>query len=201
MSKYRLKKTPPIMLLGTPPKKCPVFTPTSLPSVQVFTMRGWVHFDEWGRERRITPQPAPPEHYQSLVSTCSYQDLRKVFLWLPPFPMLTEAVRKKKTKGANERKRSFFLPHKEKRKIEIKAFNAKRSAKFTAKQKQEFRAGSEAFASAFQRFDGRADRSSDSIGGPCETERSHTEEEYLEDMLPGPKTDESSSDSECEFSS
>ena len=154
--------------------------PSSLPSSPVFTLRGWMHFDKWGRERKVKPQPELEEGQSvTLHRLCSYRDLRKTFLFLPPCPMLTDAARKKKMVDIKEKMRTFFLPHKEKRKAEMTLAVAKlvekRAKKRTKKQRQAEIESNAAFRAAFLG------------GGPSDS------------LPPGPGTDESASDTEQEF--
>ena len=173
-----MKTTKPLALKGTPPMKMRVYRPTRLPSSPVFTTRGWFNFDKWGRVQKVEPQPAQPDHYDSLFSLPEYRELRESFLFLPPYPMLTDTARKKKTTLAKHKMKSFFLPYKEKRMLEIREICEKRTKKLTKKQKQKELESSAAFAKAFS----GTDEASDEASG-----------------IPGPPTDESESDSEFEW--
>ena len=172
-----VKLAPPLVLKGTRPDVIPVYTPNKLPSCPVFTCRGWMHFDKWGRVCKIKPQPDRPETYDSLFKLCTYQELKKQFLFLPPVPMSTDAQRKKKMAVAKEKMKVFFLPHKEKRKQEllnlVNKQARKRQKKLTRAQKDKERESANAFADAFATSE--------------------------KDLPPGPPTDESESESEHEF--
>ena len=169
-----MKTTKPLAMTGTPPRVLKVYRPTKLPSSPVFTIRGWVKYDKWGRVQKVEPQPAQPDHYDSLFSLPEYRELRESFLFLPPYPMLTETARKKKTALAKHKMKSFFLPHKQKRKLEIREICDERSRKMTKKQKQKIQESSAAFAKAFA----------------CTNEVSG---------IPGPPTDESESETEFDW--
>ena len=139
-----------------------------------------MYFDKWGREQKVKPQPELEEGQPvTLHRLCSYRDLRKTFLFLPPCPMLTDAARKKKMAVSKEKMRTFFLPHKEKRKAEmtlaVNKLQEKRAKKLTKKQRQAEIESNAAFRAAFAGV------------GPSNS------------LPPGPGTDESASDTEQEF--
>ena len=190
---------------GTPPTEIPVYVPAWLPSSPVYTTKGWMFFDEWGRPTKLCPQPDPADNYSSLVVLCSYADIKKKFPYLPPVPMSTDATRKRRAVAMKKKRCNYFLPHTEKRQIEINEQNAERAKKMTKAQVKKRKADSAAFQRAFP---GPA-----SIGGAAKEKdptgkKKHGsdppgwEDPSLDiagiDFLPSNPTDASDSDSDAE---
>jgi hypothetical protein len=167
-----------------------VFVPETLPSEMVLTRRGWLYFDEWGREKRVNPQPERPanEGTMSVRKMCSYFALRKKFLYLPKEIVKSDKAKKKEQAEQKIHRQVFFLPHKEKRKILIKTEMDRLEAKKSKKQKDAERATALAFAREFgcmiQGQEGAAEE---------EEGRGEEETEYVSE-IPGPSTDESGSE-------
>ena len=179
MGKSKTTKNPLTMQGAVPPP----YMPDSLPSSPVFTNRGWVRYDKWGRVQKLEPQPDKPSECIGYTRLPEYRDLRERFLFLPPCPMLTDQARKKKIALANHKMKTFFLPHREKRRLEIKEICSKRAEKLTKKQKQMELDSSAAFARAF----------ADGVTTGANNTGEATD-------IPGPPTDESESESEFELS-
>jgi hypothetical protein len=129
----------------------PVFVPEMLPCPPVLTRWGWMHFDKWGREVKLNPQPERPAT-APVRRLCSYFKLRQKFLYLPPQMMKTEKARKKAIAEQKKQAKIFFLPAKEKQKILMREHTDKLWAKKSKKHKEQASATGKAFAKEFGGF-------------------------------------------------
>ena len=172
-------------------------------------------FDEWGRELRLKPQP-DADSTERVYTLCSYKDLRSRFQYLPPLVMKTAASRKKQTTEQKRQASRFFLPYKEKRKLEVREQLQKQTKSKSLAQKRKESLSSQEFSRAFldtapvDESDSDADippavifKRWKTVAEECngEVEETTPPDEFRTWLnIQGPPTDEtSSSDSEFEF--